>query len=65
MSSLISNVVKSAAVIAVGRYLWQRWQDSLANVASRSQSRMDDTLEDSFPASDPPAWTSTIVALRS
>ena len=36
----------------VGYRLWQRRQ-----AVEHREAMIDDTLDDSFPASDPPAWT--------
>jgi hypothetical protein len=37
---------------------------TLDQAQSETTRRVDDTLEDSFPASDPPSWTSSVARLR-
>jgi threonine/homoserine/homoserine lactone efflux protein len=44
-----------------GYYLWRRGQAAVkaSEARAKQQERIDDTLDDSFPASDPPSWTRT------
>ena len=43
-----------AAGVAVAWFIASRWREDVAEV----DASIDDTLDDSFPASDPPSWSS-------
>jgi hypothetical protein len=46
---------------AVARDYVDRW---LKRAGWRATDGVDDTVEDSFPASDPPQWTATTVSTK-
>lgn len=52
--SLTRLVVLAAATAAANAFA--TW---LLSGRSKESAQVDDTLDDSFPASDPPSWTST------
>lgn len=43
--------------VAGGYYACARARKGKNRTLSASEERIDDTLDDSFPASDPPSWT--------
>ena len=53
-TSLTRFVLLAVAGAAAGTFLM--W---LRSAPPKESTQMDDTLADSFPASDPPSWTST------
>ena len=50
-----------SAAGAAGIWLWKREKARIQDFQSKqkNQDRIDDTLDDSFPASDPPSWSPT------
>lgn len=50
-----SLLLMLAGAVAGGAYLQRRL--SKARACEQREAQIDDTLDDSFPASDPPAWT--------
>jgi hypothetical protein len=44
-----------------GVALWRVLRRAGQRPKKYTESRVDDTIDDSFPASDPPAWTGTTV----
>jgi hypothetical protein len=49
---ILLGAIGAAVRIYCARAAWQR-------CAQAESDRIDDTLDDSFPASDPPSWTPT------
>lgn len=52
--------LKTLLLIGGAAYAWKRWKDSQGAYGSRrhQEDELDTALDDTFPASDPPAMTS-------
>lgn len=55
---LISFLAGTTAALAAAFYVTQQ------NRCAKRESRIDDTIDDSFPASDPPSWTADVGVRR-
>lgn len=49
-------------VAAVGFEVYRRLRDDLDALGDEDEMPIDDTLDQSFPASDPPSWSSAAAA---